>query len=108
MTDCRKSQRVSTSSSHLKAELVLIACLQGTRGRLLQVPVFAQPPSSTEGGAAPPAPFLVSWEVDAEQGTGPVLLLARAAHCLHQLHVMNAGRQAVAGTEPWQVSGAIQ
>lgn len=77
--------------------------LQGSRGRLLEVPEFARPPATSEGGTQPPASFLVAWEVDAEQGTGPVLLLARAAHCLQQLHVADAGRQAVAATEYWQV-----
>ena len=83
--------------------ILMFGGLQGTHGRLMQVPVFAQPPASSEGGAAPPTPFLVAWEVDAEQGTGPVLLLARAAHCLQQLHAANAGQQEVAGTEAWQV-----
>lgn len=68
----------------------------------MPVPEFARPPAASENGA-PPASFLVAWEVDAEQGIGPVLLLARAAHCLQQLHVVNAGRQPVAGSELWQV-----
>lgn len=80
--------------------------LQGTRGKLMQVPEFARPPATSEGGAPPVTSFLVAWEVDAEQGTGPVLLLARAAHCLQQLHVAVAGRQAVAATEYWQVLAA--
>jgi hypothetical protein len=50
-----------------------------------------------------PWPLLAVWEVQADQGTGPVLLLARAAHCLQRLHVLEAARQPVAGSTEWQV-----
>ncbi|KAF8066207.1 LIP1P [Scenedesmus sp. PABB004] len=86
---------------------------EGSRGKRLPLPEFAQPPpaGSSDGGAAAGAAggsgggddaFLVAWEVDAEHGTGPVLLLARAAHCLQHLHAANAARQPVAGSEHWE------
>lgn len=54
-------------------------------------------------GVAGGGPFLVAWELQADQGMAQVLLLARAAHCLHRLHAVDAGRQQVAGTAEWQV-----
>jgi hypothetical protein len=94
--------------------LIITYCclpLQGTRGKVYPLPAFARSQSAaaagSDGGAAPPAAdegsFLVVWDVEAESGVGPVLLLARAAHCLRQLHVANVGRQAVADSEYWQV-----
>jgi len=60
-----------------------------------------QAPGTAGGG-----PFLVAWELQADQGMAQVLLLARAAHCLHRLHAVDAGRQQVAGTAEWQVGTA--
>lgn len=79
--------------------------MQGSRGKVKPLPEFAQRAAASEGGAAPTEGcYLVAWDVQAEDGIGPVLLLARAAHCLQQLHVANVARQAVATTEYWQVS----
>jgi hypothetical protein len=50
-------------------------------------------------------PFLVAWDLQADQGMAQVLLLARAAHCLQRLHELDKGRQLVAGTDEWQVGG---
>lgn len=55
------------------------------------------------GGVDTSGPFLVAWELQADQGMAQVLLLARAAHCLQRLHAVDAGRQAVSGTPEWQV-----
>lgn len=48
-------------------------------------------------------PFLVAWDLQADQGMAQVLLLARAAHCLQRLHALDTARQPVAGTDEWQV-----
>jgi hypothetical protein len=98
-----------SSSSHI---ITCCYCsLQGTRGKVHPLPAFVKSQSAaaagSDGGAPPAAAdegsFLVVWDVEAESGVGPVLLLARAAHCLQQLHVANVGRQAVADSECWQV-----
>lgn len=91
------------------------ACLlQGIRGKVYPLPEFVKSAAATaaasDGGApaaaaADQGSFLVAWDVQAEEGIGPVLLLARAAHCLQQLHAVNVARQAVAGSEHWQVRG---
>jgi hypothetical protein len=92
--------------------------LQGSRGKVYPLPEFARSQSSAAAGSDGGAPssssaaadeggFLVVWDVEAESGVGPVLLLARAAHCLQQLHVANVGRQAVADSEYWQVGLAV-
>jgi hypothetical protein len=81
--------------------------LQGTRGKVYPLPEFARSAAAAaSGGGAPPAEadqgaFLVAWDVQAEDGIGPVLLLARAAHCLQQLHAANVARQDIAGSEYW-------
>ncbi|KAF6258720.1 hypothetical protein COO60DRAFT_1701205 [Scenedesmus sp. NREL 46B-D3] len=83
---------------------------QGCQGQVYPLPNFARSASAATAaasdGGAPPAgdqgSFLVAWGVQAEDGIAPVLLLARAAHCLQQLHVANVARQAVAGSEYWQ------
>jgi hypothetical protein len=88
--------------------------LQGTRGKVHPLPEFARSAAAaaSDGGAPPTAAdqgsFLVAWDVQAEEGIGPVLLLARAAHCLQQLHVANVARQAVADSEYWQVGWLLQ
>lgn len=48
-------------------------------------------------------PFLVAWDLQADQGMAQVLLLARAAHCLQRLHALDTARQPVAGTDEWRV-----
>uniref|UniRef100_A0A383VTA8 Uncharacterized protein n=1 Tax=Tetradesmus obliquus TaxID=3088 RepID=A0A383VTA8_TETOB len=83
---------------------------QGIRGKVYPLPEFvksAAAAAASDGGApqaaaADQGSFLVTWDVQAEEGIGPVLLLARAAHCLQQLHAVNVARQAVAGSEHWQ------
>ncbi|WIA34108.1 hypothetical protein OEZ86_012479 [Tetradesmus obliquus] len=84
---------------------------QGIRGKVYPLPEFVKSAAATaaasDGGApaaaaADQGSFLVAWDVQAEEGIGPVLLLARAAHCLQQLHAVNVARQAVAGSEHWQ------
>jgi hypothetical protein len=96
---------------------LLLFLLQGSHGKVYPLPEFAKSQSAaaaagSEGGgaaaaaAADDSSFLVVWEVQAEEGVGPVLLLARAAHCLQQLHTANVGRQAVADSEYWQVGYA--
>ncbi|WIA13954.1 hypothetical protein OEZ85_002523 [Tetradesmus obliquus] len=84
---------------------------QGICGKVYPLPEFVKSAAATaaasDGGApaaaaADQGSFLVAWDVQAEEGIGPVLLLARAAHCLQQLHAVNVARQAVAGSEYWQ------
>lgn len=54
-------------------------------------------------GAAGPAAseqLLIQWEVQSDQGTGQVLLLARAAHCMRYIaEARAAGRGASGGAE---------
>jgi hypothetical protein len=55
------------------------------------------------GDAAAPQQVVVVWDVDAEMGMGPVLLLARAAHCLQALHATDAARKQIEHSELWRV-----
>ena len=48
------------------------------------------------GAAAAQELLLIQWEVQSDQGTGQVLLLARAAHCLRRLAEARAGGAAAA------------
>jgi hypothetical protein len=57
--------------------------------------------------AVGPWPLLAVLEVQADQGMGPVLLLARAAECLNRLQAMADARQAVAGSQEWQVCECV-
>ncbi|GBF97595.1 hypothetical protein Rsub_10731 [Raphidocelis subcapitata] len=61
----------------------------GSRGRALPMPPFLSPPAAA-GGAAPER-LLIQWEVQSDQGTGQVLLLARAAHCMRRLSDARGG-----------------
>jgi hypothetical protein len=93
--------------------------LQNIYGAIKPLPEFAQrqqvPPSDQDMGDQGPAgsgtaaagPFLVAWDLQADQGMAQVLLLARAAHCLQKLHEMDTARVQVAGTDEWQVGVAL-
>lgn len=65
----------------------------------------ADPAWAPGAGSVPAGPFLVAWDLQADQGMAQVLLLARAAHCLQRLHALDTARQQVAGTDEWQVGG---
>jgi hypothetical protein len=109
-TACTISQTIYLPCCRWRLSVDAAAGKQGIRGKVLPLPEFASVATAAAAGDAEMAsaedgagPFLVAWDVQADHGTGPVLMLARAAHCLQQLHVMNAARQPVAGSEYWQV-----
>lgn len=78
---------------------VACACLpaltQDSQGRVLPMPAFAADLSANK--------LLIQWDVTAEHGTGQVLLLARAAHCLIQLSTVAGDKQQRVHTEEYQV-----
>lgn len=67
------------------------------------------PPASLEAWEGPQVssegtgPFLVAWDLQADQGMAQVLLLARSAHCLQRLHAMGLAARHLASTSEWQV-----
>jgi hypothetical protein len=91
----------------------LLLPLQNIYGTIKPLPSFAQKQPTpdqdmldqgiADPGAASADPFLVAWDLQADQGMAQVLLLARAAHCLQRLHALDSARQQVAGTDEWQV-----
>lgn len=92
-----------------------LVSVQNIQGIIKPLPLFAQKEpvdqDMLDAGAAGPSvtwasdsgPFLVAWDLQADQGMAQVLLLARAAHCLQRLHEMDTARQQLAGSEEWQV-----
>lgn len=70
---------------------------QGSRGKAIELPAFLG------GPAASPEQLLIQWEVQSDQGTGQVLLLARAAHCMRRLSEARSG--AAAGGAEFEVRG---
>jgi hypothetical protein len=97
----------------------LLSCTQNIHGTLKPLPAFAQrqtpsgdtPDDQAAAEATLPGasgPFLVAWDLQADQGMAQVLLRARAAHCLQRLHVLDTSRQPVAGSDEWQVSREVR
>lgn len=98
---------------------MLLLLLQNIYGAIKPLPEFAQrpqaPPADQDmadqgppgAGSAAAGPFLVAWDLQADQGMAQVLLLARAAHCLQKLHEMDTARVQVAGTDEWQVRTCV-
>ena len=77
---------------------------QGSRGKAVDLPAFVTG-GVTSGGGAPPEQLLIQWEVQSDQGTGQVLLLARAAHCMRAVAEARAARRSVAGSPEFEVRG---
>jgi hypothetical protein len=74
----------------------------GSRGKAVDLPAFLGGGGGGNGMQGPEQ-LLIQWEVQSDQGTGQVLLLARAAHCMRRIAEARAARSGVGGGAEFEV-----